>query len=107
MIAYRIVLTGSFNWSFSAEWETFDNLFLIDNPILVASYIQNFQKVFKYGGVDGYQKLMESIAKGEGRTSPGEIDKLCLFEPLSLTFEQIVELRKSFDLHGYQCSKGR
>jgi phosphatidylserine/phosphatidylglycerophosphate/cardiolipin synthase-like enzyme len=43
------VLTGSFNWSYTAEVGNFENLLRINDQNLVQSYINNFDKLLKYG----------------------------------------------------------
>jgi phosphatidylserine/phosphatidylglycerophosphate/cardiolipin synthase-like enzyme len=59
------VYTGSYNWSFNAEFNTFENVSVIDDPKFVDRFNQNFTKVKNYGRKISYLKFLSQF-KGSG-----------------------------------------
>jgi len=83
------VLTGSYNWSKSSEFNTFENLIDFNLKPLAKKYISNFKSLQSYGDVEAFKSLLVEVKKKKG-TGP------CLFAPLSLTRSEIVELKSAY-----------
>ncbi len=43
----RLVVTGSYNWTNSAEYANYENLVVLDEPALVARFQQEFQRLWR------------------------------------------------------------
>jgi len=43
----RQVLTGSFNWTYSAEDRNWENLVVIDSPALAGAYVRQFHRIWQ------------------------------------------------------------
>jgi len=43
----RLVATGSYNWTQSAERANYENLVLLDDPDLVARFVREFQRLWR------------------------------------------------------------
>ena len=42
----KLLLTGSFNWSFSAVYKNSENIMVTGNPEIVNPYIDNFEMLW-------------------------------------------------------------
>lgn len=85
----KTLITGSFNWSQTAEKENFENLLVFnreEHSALVDSYIQRFNELWNLNR-DKVASFKESL------TSRNKI--FLHFQPMSLSFAEIKEL-KSF-----------
>jgi len=65
VIDEKIVITGSFNFTSSAESKNAENLLIIESPALAAKYLENYQKLRRTSEV--YKG--KTVGKGE---VPGE-----------------------------------
>ncbi len=77
------VYTGTFNWSYSAEYNYMENILRIDGgtyPTLVKKYTANFNKIWKQGR-DQLRSLQE-IIKTDTRLE-------CSFTPIAMTLDEI------------------
>jgi phosphatidylserine/phosphatidylglycerophosphate/cardiolipin synthase-like enzyme len=43
----RLVATGSYNWTQSAERANYENLILLDDPKVVARFTEEFQRLWR------------------------------------------------------------
>ena len=84
----REVLTGSLNWSENAELNTFENLVSLKDAEIVRSYVEWFERKWKYG--DG--ELDTLIQKIEDEDGKGP----CRFSPITLTGKEFAKLRESY-----------
>lgn len=76
------VLTGSFNWSYSAEYNHFENLIALDGdnyPQAVSSFNQDFYKLWSLERGNLYG-MMSALDRKENFT--------CSYEPMSLSFQE-------------------
>lgn len=81
----NLVLTGSYNWSNTAELKNLENLVSVDSPPIVSEYVKHFDKLLSYGS--GHLKtLMGRINNYQGKGP-------CNFEPLTLSSKQIKKIR--------------
>lgn len=81
------LVTGSFNWSYSSEYQHIENLIVIagdEHPSLLASFKKNFGAVFSRNRSDyqGLIKRFDEALKTNDKTN-------CNYPPLSLTFGEI------------------
>ena len=82
------VLTGSFNWSYTAETSNFENLLKIEDPSAVQAYMANYEKISKYG--EGKLPDLIKLVQSNSGTGP------CFFEPITLESGDIVRLRAAY-----------
>lgn len=87
-----VVLTGSFNWSFTAEFKNLENMVRLDEPKLVAGYVENFEKISSYG--KGSVESVKDQLKDSGGKGP------CNFEPMTISGKEINAIR-SLSKRGY------
>jgi phosphatidylserine/phosphatidylglycerophosphate/cardiolipin synthase-like enzyme len=57
------VYTGSYNWSFNAEYNTFENVARLDRPSDVKAYLNNFNRVLSYGAEESFQNFLSQFKK--------------------------------------------
>lgn len=98
IVNQQTVYTGSYNWSNNAEFETFENVMILerrDHPHLVRDYIKNFHQVSQYGGSGGYRSLYHSIQSSRDKVE-------FHFEPVTLDLNQITRIK---DLAYRKCRK--
>ena len=83
----EILYTGSFNWSYSAEFNHIENVVRLErafNPSVVNSFTSDFNTLFS---------LERNLYRGFVRKLDGALEKgrkiSCSFTPMSLTFEEI------------------
>ena len=43
----RLVITGSYNWTYSAEHSNYENLVVLDDPLLVGKFQQEFRRLWR------------------------------------------------------------
>jgi phosphatidylserine/phosphatidylglycerophosphate/cardiolipin synthase-like enzyme len=92
----RWVVTGSYNWSYNAEFKTFENVMVFDGQAHTA-LLQAFQDNFEFAwnrGVDDYDDLMDRIQNGDGNVPIRMIDSLGLV-PISMTWQQVDDYRNA------------
>lgn len=83
----QYLLTGSFNWSYSAEYGHIENLVFIDgrkHPEVIEEFITDFNYVFGMNR-ESYDKVISYFEEALKKRKKIE----CSFEPLSLSFEEI------------------
>lgn len=83
------VATGSYNFSPNAEWQTFENVVVVDGarePDVVAGFVTNFLEIWDTGRDEArYDALLAEVEAGTGPT-PLE------FEPMALNWADVTEL---------------
>ena len=83
----RWVYSGSFNWSYSAEYSHIENLVKVDgrkHQLALDKFEKDFNRLF-HQGRDQYQPFLqqlESALENEGRIS-------CQLKPMALSFDEI------------------
>ena len=80
------VLTGSFNWSLTAEFKNLENLIEINDSSVADEYVKNFFNILSYGNQD-LEALKNEIAEKEGRGP-------CHFSPITVPGSEIKKIRK-------------
>ena len=94
------VLTGSFNFSETAETSNLETLHILTGEEVVRTYKQNFEKISNYG----YEGQREEISR---RALAGEI--ICQWTPLTLSFKDYSDLRRDLfsnpDIHDICSAK--
>ncbi len=81
--------SGSYNWSYNAEYETTENVAIYSGAsatALIKSFETNFDQLLSYGG--GPQSAPQRIEAVKTATSPIPLH----FEPISLRISQVDEL---------------
>lgn len=92
LIDGRHLLTGSFNWSFSAEFQHIENLLSIDKnyfPKIVVGFKNNFSQLWienRQNFTHFYNQLAKNLIKEEKFK--------CHFTPMTLTYLQVDAVRK-------------
>ncbi len=97
------LITGSFNWSVSAEYNHFENIIYIDGkirPRIVESFKSDFSNMWPMNR-ENYDSLVEQF---EVKAKNKEQVK-CGFEPTALTFSEIDYLLNSGKRMGTSLSK--
>lgn len=82
------VLTGSYNLSRNAERGTFENIVGIKKESIVSAYAEKFAALWDLGS-GTYEPLLDNIRQAEGQGP-------CNFPPVSLTPDQLQQLRDQF-----------
>lgn len=62
----RVVITGSYNWSHSADDDNFENVVVIECPEIAAAFTQEFERLWAF-----WSKPYEPPALGTGEWCPG------------------------------------
>ncbi len=78
------VFTGSFNWSYSAEYKFLENILRVDDPTAVKEFEDNFAKIFEQGRdnlSEVNSRLNEALAKNE--------KVQCDFTPISMRLGEV------------------
>jgi len=84
----RTLYTGSYNWSYNAEFQTFENIAIFNTRRLIQKYLRNFNTIYNYGdGDEGYSSIMSLF-----RNATNQIP--VVFDPISLTIDQIDKVKK-------------
>lgn len=95
----KTVLTGSFNWSVSAEWEHIENIVSIssdsESKLVVKKFVDNHKAVF----TQGRQSYSDVVERFEAAARDGT-QVSCNFVPMALTFEEIDHLMASPKRYG-------
>ncbi|MDB2447036.1 phosphatidylserine/phosphatidylglycerophosphate/cardiolipin synthase family protein [bacterium] len=94
VIDRKKVLTGSFNWSYTAEFKNLENLVEVTNLRAVKKYATNFSELLEYGqgsqsaqgGQNGLEKLLNLIQKRGGKGP-------CHFTPMTVKGRDILKIR--------------
>jgi phosphatidylserine/phosphatidylglycerophosphate/cardiolipin synthase-like enzyme len=86
VIDRKRVLTGSFNWSLTAEFKNLENIIDLKGNSIANHYLENFQKILSYG-VGELAGLKSKMEKSEGK-SP------CHFSPITVAGKEISHIRK-------------
>ncbi len=83
IIDNKTVYTGSYNWSYNAEFNTFENIAILKNKKMVKKYLTNFNKL-KSLNHSRYTNFKQKLK---------QLKKLPLFfTPMSLTIDEIDQL---------------
>ncbi|MBT3236759.1 MAG: hypothetical protein HN353_12455 [Bdellovibrionales bacterium] len=81
----REVYTGSYNWSFNSEYNSFENLARLDQVEEVDSFMNNFKMVLSYGGKKPFRHFLSQFR---------EKNRIPLFfSPRTLTITEIDQVR--------------
>lgn len=81
------VLTGSFNWSYSAEYNHLENLVTLDGavyPQVVAAFGADFDRLWDKNR-EKFEPFLEKLSKA----LEGSYKIECGFEPIALAFEEV------------------
>lgn len=81
------VFSGSYNWSYNAEYGTAENVAIYDNPGLVEQFIENFEKISSYGHQEQFFGQLMQTYRDAQRSIP------IVFDPMSLGVRQVDALR--------------
>ncbi|HVK61974.1 MAG TPA: phospholipase D-like domain-containing protein [Bdellovibrionales bacterium] len=80
------VYSGSYNWSYNAEYQSFENVAIYEGPEmkeLIASYIQNFETILAYGGGSkDFEKTLSTLQDLKGEMP-------LHFSPITLTVSEV------------------
>lgn len=90
IVDQKKVYSGSFNWSFSAEYGHIENLVFIDgydHAKAVAKFSHDFQRLWNLNR-KSYPKLKRSLRKAGLKGKPVK----CSFAPMALSFSEIDDL---------------
>lgn len=82
----KTVYTGSYNWSYNAEFESVENVWVLKEPEVVREFVRNFEKVREYGASD-IPKLLKDFREAQGELP-------FHYTPVSLTYAEMDELRR-------------
>ncbi len=89
----KTLITGSFNWSVSAEYNHFENIIQVDglkNPSILESFNKDFHRIWNMNR----SKLKDFTQNLENKVSRKE--KLnCAFQPMALSFKEIDYLQNT------------
>lgn len=97
------VLTGSFNWSISGEFEHIENLLHVDgaaHPEVVASFVHDFERLYELNR-DHLPELVYTLEE-KLKTST---KIACGFEPIAMTTTEIDDLLNLPKRHGQSLRK--
>ena len=87
IIDNQILYTGSYNWAFNAEFNTFEKVAVIDDKKVIGQYQQNFIELLGYGGQISFFKFIKNLENENVRIS--------LFFPAKImTINQIDQIKK-------------
>ena len=88
----RSVLTGSWNASPNAEWDTFENLAIFEHnmyPELVESFVDNFDQIFETEREQNtYEEMLDEVRYGTG-------DFPIVFSPMALDWQEVYTLKSA------------
>ncbi len=86
------VATGSYNYSDTAERDTFENVVLFDgrsHPEALAAFVAEFERLWSLGRAEGrYEALLSDVREGDDSFP-------IVFEPMSLSWPEVDALRRS------------
>ncbi|MBE8221643.1 MAG: DUF1669 domain-containing protein [Bdellovibrionales bacterium] len=92
IIDNKYVLTGSFNWSFSSEFQHIENLLFIDAHYY-PNMINQFKKDFASLWINNRDKF-DSLYNNLKENFKQSIKFKCAIDPISLSYSQIDKIRK-------------
>lgn len=87
----KTVYSGSYNWSYNAEFQSAENILISSDPTLARAFQVNFQKLLNYG------QGQFIGTRDQMRAAQAELPYL--FGPLTLTYPELDEIR------GIACEK--
>jgi phosphatidylserine/phosphatidylglycerophosphate/cardiolipin synthase-like enzyme len=82
----QVLYSGSYNWSYNAEFESTENIWVLKDKSTVAEYLKNFERIRDYGRGE-YKTLLQSF-RNEAEALPYH------YVPISMTYPQMDELRQ-------------
>jgi phosphatidylserine/phosphatidylglycerophosphate/cardiolipin synthase-like enzyme len=82
----QTLYTGSYNWSANAEFNSFENVTVIDDYATISSFKDNFDKILQYGR-GGFEQLKESLKNSS-------VNLPLHFDPITLPMKKVDELYK-------------
>ena len=83
----QTLYTGSYNWSYNAEFNTFENVAVIKYSKIIKSYLNNFKSIISYGKDLTFSKMMNNLIN--------EKEEIPLFfKAKTLTISQIDKVKK-------------
>jgi phosphatidylserine/phosphatidylglycerophosphate/cardiolipin synthase-like enzyme len=92
----RWIMTGSYNFSFNAEFQTFENIMIFDgeaHPELLRTFVDNFEYIWNRGA-DDYESMMSRVT-GTASTVPIRMVDAMGLEPISMTWQQVDDYRNA------------
>ncbi len=83
----KTLITGSFNWSVSAEYNHFENIIRVEgqeNPEILKSFNSDFDRMWDMNrsNLDSFTKNLEEKVRSKEKIN-------CSFEPMALSFNEI------------------
>lgn len=81
------VLTGSFNWSYSAEYNHIENIVTLEHsqyPSVLENFSHDFDRLWALNR-DGYEPLIEKVEANLLKSRKMK----CSFNPMTLSFEEV------------------
>lgn len=78
------LFTGSYNWSTNAEFNSFENLAIIEEYSVINDFQKNFQDILDLGN-ENFENLLEELKSAQG-------DLPLQFEPLTLPMKKVDQL---------------
>jgi len=90
---HKHLITGSFNWSISAEYNHFENIVSISgehHPKVLEDFNKDFDRLWSLNR-EGYSQFVESL---ELKSERAEKIK-CSFKPMTLTFKEVDHMLSS------------
>ena len=91
----KLVMTGSFNFSNTAETSNLETLHIVDAANVTEQYVKNFEVLKNYGSQEEYSDLLNRAQAGES---------ICIWSPISLTYEQFSVLRTALFANDNDCN---
>ncbi len=80
--------SGSYNWSYNAEFQTLENVAIYQNKEMIAAFTRNFNKIRNYGqGSLGVKSLLTKY-----RSATKQIP--LVFAPISATINEIDQIKR-------------
>ncbi len=83
------VYSGSYNWSYNAEFKTFENIGIYTETKVIKAFLENFKTVMNYGGGrKGFLKKMKKVKDAKLKIE-------LVFDPISMTSKEFAALKSA------------
>ncbi|MBL6991287.1 MAG: phosphatidylserine/phosphatidylglycerophosphate/cardiolipin synthase family protein [Bacteriovoracaceae bacterium] len=88
IIDKKTLYSGSYNWSFNAEFKTFENVAVFKKQSVIDSFIKNFVEARNYGGGPSGVKKLKALYKAASNSIA------LSFNPISATIKEIDSIKR-------------